>query len=109
VKYSLFIGRFQPPHDGHVAIIKKLLKEGKNVVVGLKKADYTKDNPYGYIERVWMLAEKLRGAKGCVKVIFLPDVDEVVYGRKVGYKIRRVKLSKKMEAISSTKIRRQHG
>lgn len=40
-----------------------------------------------------------------VKIIILPDIDEAVYGRKAGYKIRRVHLSKELEAISATKIR----
>ena len=30
-KYSLFIGRWQPLHDGHLWLINQRLKEGKNV------------------------------------------------------------------------------
>ena len=34
-------------------------------------------------------------------------MSEVVYGRKVGYKIRKIKLSKKIENISVTMIRKK--
>ena len=35
----------------------------------------------------------------------IPVVSEVIYGRKVGYKIRKIKLNKKIEKISATNIR----
>ena len=31
----LFIGKFQPPHLGHVLTIKKLLKKYPNVTIGI--------------------------------------------------------------------------
>jgi len=37
----------------------------------------------------------------------IPVVSEVVYGRKVGYKIRKVNLSKKVQKISATDIRKK--
>ena len=37
----------------------------------------------------------------------IPVVSEVVYGRKVGYKIRKIKLAKEIENISATKIRKK--
>ena len=40
-----------------------------------------------------------------VKIIIIPDVDEVCYGRKVGWGIRQIRLSKEIENISATKIR----
>ena len=38
-------------------------------------------------------------------IIKVPVISEVVYGRKVGYKISKIKLSKNIENISATKIR----
>ena len=40
-------------------------------------------------------------------IIKVPVVSEVVYGRKVGYKIRKVNLSKNIQKISATNIRRK--
>ena len=37
----------------------------------------------------------------------IPVVSEVVYGRKVGYKIRKINLAKEIENISATKIRKR--
>ena len=35
-------------------------------------------------------------------------MSEVVYGRKVGYKIRKIKLSQNIEKISATNIRKNY-
>ena len=40
-------------------------------------------------------------------IMKIPVVSEVVYGRKVGYKIRKVNLSKKVQKISATNIRKK--
>jgi hypothetical protein len=39
-------------------------------------------------------------------IIKVPVISRFVYGRKVGYKIQRIKLTKKIEKISATKIRK---
>ena len=40
-------------------------------------------------------------------IIKIPVVSEVLYGRKVGYKFRKVKLSKKIQKISASNIRKK--
>ncbi len=44
-KYSLFIGRYQPLHAGHIALIRSVLNEGKRVLVGIRETGIDKDNP----------------------------------------------------------------
>jgi hypothetical protein len=39
------------------------------------------------------------------KVIVIPDIAEVCFGRKVGYGIREIHLDEATEAISGTEIR----
>ena len=39
-------------------------------------------------------------------IIKIPVVSEAIYGRKVGCKIREIKVSKKIEKISATSIRK---
>ena len=39
-------------------------------------------------------------------IIKIPVVSEVIYGRSVGYKFRKVEVPKKIENISATKIRK---
>jgi adenylylsulfate kinase len=94
---SLFIGRWQPPHEGH----KKLIGKRKNVVIAVRDTPISKKNPYTFRQRKKMLKEMF----GDIKIIKIPDISEVCYGRKVGYKITRIKLNKKLEDISATKIR----
>ena len=36
-KYSLFIGRWQPWHEGHLWLINQRLKEKKNVCIAIRK------------------------------------------------------------------------
>ena len=99
--YSLFIGRYQPLHDGHVKLIQTVLNEGKQVCVALRDTPISEQNPYSVEERMKMFAEKLPE----VKVVVIPDISEVCYGREVGWGIREIRLDADTEAISATKIR----
>lgn len=100
--YSLVIGRFQPLHDGHKKIIDTLLNEGKKVLVALRDTPTNEQNPYSIAKRKEIFKQEY-GNK--VRIITIPDIDEVVYGRKVGYKVRKMELKPEVERISATKIR----
>ena len=100
---SLIIGRFQPFHDGHYALIQTLLDEGKDVVVAVRDTPFNKDNPYSVFERRQMIHHAL--GDGVVTVV-IPDIEEVIYGRKVGWKIREIILDEGTQEISATAIRK---
>ena len=102
MKYSLFIGRYSPLHDGHKALIQSVLNEGKNVLVAIRDTLISNTDPFTYEEREKMFREHF-GDK--VKVIKIDDIEEIVYGRSVGWGIREVRLSPEIESISATKIR----
>ena len=102
MKYSLFIGRYSPLHDGHVAIIQKVLDEGKNVLIAIRNTPISLTDPFTYKQRKSMFY-KYFGRQ--VKVIKIPDIEEICYGRKVGWGIREIKVSPEIEEISATKIR----
>ena len=107
MKYSLFIGRYQPLHKGHIKLIRSVLKEGKNVCIALREADMDESNPYTLKDRIVMFQsefEKEIGEKKMV-VISIPDIEEVCYGRKVGWGIREIRLDSDTEGISATEIR----
>jgi len=107
--YSLVIGRFQclPPHDGHLGLINTLLKEDKNVCIALRDTDTNEKNPYTFEQRhrAFMKIYSKKVAEGRIKIIKIPDIEDVVYGRKVGWGIREIRLNSKIEDISGTKIR----
>ena len=99
-KYSLVIGRFQPLHEGHKSMIDKLLLGGKLVCVAIMDTEIDEDNPYTLDERLDMF-NKAYG-KG-IKIVVIPAITEVCYGRNVGYGLKRVRHEK--ENISASAIR----
>ena len=107
-KYSLFIGRWQciPPHKGHMALIETALMEGKNALVAIRDTEKNESNPFSFVQRKRALKKAFKKWGERVKIIKIDDIEEVVYGRKVGYGIREVRLSKDLENISGTKIRK---
>ena len=108
MKYSLFIGRWQviPPHKGHIALIEKALKEGKNVLIAIRDTKKDKSNPYSVDQRRKAIKKVFKKWGRKVKVMKIPDIEAVCFGRNVGYDIREIKLSKSLEGISGTAIRK---
>lgn len=106
-KFSLFIGRYQPFHDGHEALIRRVLAEGKNVCIALRDTGYTETDPYSINERLVMIIDRFEQEifDGRVVTCVLPDIEEVCYGRKVGWGIREIRLDPSVEGISATEIR----
>lgn len=99
--YSLFMGRWQPLHKGHLALFEKVRKEGKSIAIGIRDTEIDRDNPLTPGQRVMMIKQKVPDAL----VFIMPDISEVCYGRDVGWKVREIRLGKDLEKISSSKIR----
>ena len=108
-KFSMLIGRYQvkEPHEGHKALIQSLLDEGKNVCIALRDTPVSPSDPYSMSDRMVMFetAYKEEIEQRRVMVISIPDIEEVCYGRKVGWGIREIRLPEDLENISGTKIR----
>ncbi len=102
---SLFIGRWAPFHEGHQALIESVLSAGKPVVIAIRDTEPSKDNPYSTSERWTRIQDALHKWGNLVRIIVIPDIDEVCYGRDVGYGIRRIELDEDVQAISGTKKR----
>lgn len=100
-KYSFVPGRFQPLHRGHLALFDKLRKEGKNIAVGIQDTAIDEDNPYTIEERVRMFQKKAPD----IKLYRIPALNEICWGRDVGYGRRAINLSSEIEKISATDIR----
>ena len=107
IKSAIYIGRFQPFHDGHKEIFLNALKRNKQVVILVMDSyGINEKNPFKFNQVKERINSKLKKYKNKFKIIKVPVISEVVYGRKVGYKIRKIKLSQKIESISATKIRK---
>ena len=70
-----------------------------------------KNNPFTCEEVYDNLQKQLKEFidEGKVKVMIIPDIESVNYGRDVGYSITEHKFDKDVEDISATEIRRQIG
>lgn len=62
---ALFIGRFQPFHNGHLYVIQQILKENDRViiVIGSAEKNYLPDNPLTAGERFDLIDKALKEAK----------------------------------------------
>jgi cytidyltransferase-like protein len=106
-KSGVYIGRFQPFHDGHKKVFLNILKKNSQVtILVMDSFGINKKNPFKFYYVKKIIKKMLKEYEGKYTIIKIPVVSEVVYGRKTGYKIRNVKLSKKIESISATKIRK---
>jgi nicotinamide-nucleotide adenylyltransferase len=75
---GLLIGRYQPFHKGHLQIIKNILKDMDDLIIGIGSAQisHTIDNPFTAGERMTMISNTLRseGIDRCNYIIPIPDV-----------------------------------
>jgi nicotinamide mononucleotide adenylyltransferase len=108
-QYSMFIGRWQPWHAGHRWLIDQRLNEGKNVLICIRDISPNEKNPWSAIEVMGNLYQELAEliGEGRVKVMIIPDVESVNFGRGVGYDIIEHIPSQEVSEISATKIREQ--
>lgn len=109
MKYSLFIGRWQPFHDGHRWLINERLKEGKNVCIAVRETDLSENNPYDPEDVKKNIENDLRDLVKAkkVKVIIIPDIESVNYGRGVGYEVIEHFPPRLIQNISATEIRQK--
>jgi cytidyltransferase-like protein len=105
MKTGLFIGRFQPFHEGHRKCVEHILAECTRAVVLVRDGIPDKNNPMSYAQREAVI-RAVFPSEFFVGIQRLPDpnYDLCVYvGREVGYET--IKLDAGTEAISATKIR----
>jgi len=134
-KKGLYIGRFQPFHNGHLSVVKDALKEVDKIIIGIGSAQEgkTKKNPFTAKERSKMIKAALKEAKISSKkysIIGIKDIlgcDEVwvkhvlktvprfqilytgnPWMKRCFRNVKSVKLKnvKKVVSISSTRIRK---
>jgi nicotinamide mononucleotide adenylyltransferase len=108
-QYSMFIGRWQPWHNGHKWLIDQRLNEGKDVLICIRDIEPNEKNPFTAEEveanikrELWQLIGNER-----VKVMIIPDIESVNFGRGVGYDIIEHIPPQEVSDISATKIREQ--
>ena len=109
-KYSMFVGRWQPLHKGHLWLINQRLKEGKNVWLAIRDVKPDKKNPWTAEQIEEMIHEgelKELIVEGKVIVSIIPDIESINYGRGVGYDVIEHIPPAKIGEISATSISNQ--
>jgi len=108
-QYSMLVGRYQPFHDGHKWLMNQCLDEGKNVLICIRDIEPDNKNPYTSEEVYNNVSQELSEliSAGRVKVIIIPDIESVNFGRGVGYDIIEHIPPQEVGDISATKIREQ--
>tara|TARA_Y100001938_G_scaffold148037_1_gene230654 strand:- start:281 stop:631 length:351 start_codon:yes stop_codon:yes gene_type:complete len=109
MKYSMFIGRWQPWHQGHRWLIDQRLKQGKNVLICIRDVEPNEKQPWTPQEVLMNLSNELEDLiqEGRIKIIIIPDIESINYGRGVGYEVIEHLPPEDIKEISATKIRKQ--
>ena len=109
VKYSMYIGRWQPWHEGHRWLIDQRLNEGKKVLICIRDVEPDEKNPWTPLEVLQNLTHELLDIiqEGKVKIIIIPDIESINIGRGVGYDVIEHCPPAEIKEISATAIRKQ--
>ncbi len=109
MKRALFIGRWQPLHPGHQWLFNQKLEQGVPILIAVRDTPVNDSNPFTTEDVIANLEEEYSDEveSGLVKVIPIPDIESVNYGRGVGYEINEFVPPKDIGKISATEIRKK--
>jgi len=108
-QYAMFIGRWQPLHLGHQALFQEALDNGKNLLICIRDGEVNEKNPFTpeevkkNIEDTYPFLVEY----GIMKVMVIPDIESVNFGRGVGYDIIEHIPPTEIGEVSATEIREQ--
>ena len=107
--FAMFLGRWQPLHDGHKELFAQALNAGRNLCILIRDTPVSEKNPFTS-EQVKQNIEEYysEGVKnGNVVVMIVPNITSINFGRGVGYDIIEHIPPSEIADISATKIREQ--
>ena len=107
MKTGIFVGRFQPFHDGHKKCILKILESCDRCIVMMRETEPTEKNPFDLEKRRGMIRAEFPDETQVIITDFQdPGAELAVFiGREVGYEL--IQLDEKTESISATDIRKK--
>ena len=108
MKRALFIGRWQPLHDGHRWLFNQKLEQEIPILIAVRDTPVSASNPFSTEQVIDNLEKEYAKevGNGMVKIISIPDIESVNYGRGVGYEINEYTPSEDISKISATAIRK---
>jgi|TARA_B100000787_G_scaffold155307_1_gene130662 nicotinamide mononucleotide adenylyltransferase len=100
------LGRWQPFHEGHHVLFQEIVKITGQVCIQIRDVQGVDDNPFDFETVKKNIEDKLNPEfEGRFKIMLVPNITNISYGRGVGYKIEEVVLPEEIQKISATKIR----
>ena len=105
-QHAMVVGRWQPLPPGHQALFQRAMDEGKNVLICIRDIQPDEKNPFT-AEQVLENITTFYKDESRVKVIIIPDICSIEFGRGVGYDIIEHIPPTEIADISATKIREQ--
>ena len=108
MKRALVIGRWQPLHPGHQWLFNQKLDNNIPILIAVRDTPVDDSNPFSTEEVISNLKKEYceEVESGMVKIISIPDIESVNYGRGVGYEINEFEPPKDIGNISATEIRK---
>ena len=108
-QYSMLVGRYQPFHEGHRWLMNQCLDEGKNVLICVRDIEPDEKNPFTSQQVYKNISYELKDLISTerVKIMVIPDIESINFGRGVGYDIIEHVPPQEVGDISATKIREQ--
>ncbi len=99
------LGRWQPWHAGHQKLFEETLKRAEQVLIMVRDVQGVGDNPFNFETIKTNIENALKEYEGKFKIMLVPNITNICYGRGVGYKIEEIVLDHETQKISATKIR----
>ncbi|ELZ08245.1 nicotinamide-nucleotide adenylyltransferase [Halovivax asiaticus JCM 14624] len=74
---GIYIGRFQPFHDGHYSVVERIADDVDELVLGIGSADasHATRNPFTAGERIMMITKSLAGLDLVTYAVPIEDLD----------------------------------
>ena len=112
----LLLGRWQPWHEGHLALFERAIAKTGQVVIQVRDVkdssggEGQEDNPFSFDQISEDIAKKLSKSGYSINedyiIQLVPNITNISYGRGVGYKIEQESFESGIESISATNIRK---
>ena len=112
----LLLGRWQPWHEGHLALFERAIVKTGQVVIQVRDVkdssggEGQEDNPFSFEQISDDIIKKLSISGYTINedyiIQLVPNITNISYGRGVGYKIEQESFDSKTESISATNIRK---
>jgi hypothetical protein len=98
---ALLVGRYQPFHDRHKAMIVEAIEQVGQVSIALRDTHGNESaDLFEYIRT--RIEHSLRRYQGRFEIVKLPNVTDVSYGRDVGYAVERIDLDSDVQPLSAS-------